>query len=370
MARELAAQGAEGTPPLDPDRVWVLDTGRAKLLDDPTTDPSSPDVPDGRRFLHEMVRRLRSRTAAPWPVSAERLVRDVATAPLGETLTRLERELQARTTTTRLRRLAALALLVLPALVAFGIGLSLAWLAASGPVTPPQLRFPMAALRELKPVGTGYAVGRAIAGYRELTCQDRMAIEVFLAFRHRAALADERVFDPAYNPGASHADRIIVARVRQRIPVDPRDGEAAAANPRVQRLVRSVEATDRPSAFEGAVGVLCIVLTMIAIGGLLLALACRGVVLRLFGLELVTADGALASRGRVCARAAIAWSPLLVAAAPFYSKPYVTIITSFTVVEAILFAGAAVLGAGAVYTVVNPTRGIQDRLAGTWIVPR
>ena len=39
-------------------------------------------------------------------------------------------------------------------------------------------------------------------------------MEVFLAFRHTAALSDERLFDPARNFGVNGEDRIIVARVR------------------------------------------------------------------------------------------------------------------------------------------------------------
>ena len=48
-----------------------------------------------------------------------------------------------------------------------------------------------------------------------------------------------------------------------------------------------------------------------ALLALVAALATRGVMLRLLGFEVVTADGRLAPRWRVLARAAIAWSPLL-----------------------------------------------------------
>jgi hypothetical protein len=35
-----------------------------------------------------------------------------------------------------------------------------------------------------------------------------------------------------------------------------------------------------------------------------------------------------------------------------------------------LSLGMALLVAGAVWTALHPSRSIQDRLAGTWIVPR
>ncbi len=376
MARELAAQGAEVPPPLHLDRVWVLDTGRAKLLDDPTADPPDTEIPDGRRFLHDMMRTLRSRATAPWPLSAEHLLRDVSTAPLGETLARLEGELAARPTITRPRRLTALATLALPAflfigLIASGAALSL----ATAPDTPAELRVPIAALRLLKPGnkghGSGYAMGYAM-GYaasraRSMTSQDRAAIEAFLAFRHPAGLADDRLFDPAYNPSANDEDRVVVARARRRIPVDPREGEAAAANPQVRRLLRDLDRSAWRTVADMALTGLYLMLIPTALGGLLLAATCRGVVLRLFGVELVTADGAPASRLRLLARAAIAWSPLFAAVALFYARPFVK---SFTVAEVILIAGVVVLGAGAAYALAHPARGIQDRLAGTWIVPR
>ena len=45
LAHELAAQQPGDHPPLDLDRVWILDSGRAKLLDDPTADAPTADGP-------------------------------------------------------------------------------------------------------------------------------------------------------------------------------------------------------------------------------------------------------------------------------------------------------------------------------------
>jgi len=37
---------------------------------------------------------------------------------------------------------------------------------------------------------------------------------------------------------------------------------------------------------------------------------------------------------------------------------------------AVLAVALVVLGAGAIAAIAQPARGLQDRLAGTWIVPR
>ena len=49
LAHELAAQQPGDHPPLDLDRVRILDSGRAKLLDDPTADPPRRGQPTGGR---------------------------------------------------------------------------------------------------------------------------------------------------------------------------------------------------------------------------------------------------------------------------------------------------------------------------------
>jgi uncharacterized RDD family membrane protein YckC len=371
IARELVAQRAEDAPPLEVERVWVLDTGRAKLLDDPTADRPGTGHADGRAFLRDLAQRLRDRSPAPWPVPAERALRDVTTAPLGDTLARLEAQCQARTGITRGMRLAALGMVMLPALLP-GIGMVAAVSRTQRQSAPPELRVPIAVVRALKPDnprtvnGRARAWGASLGGRPALNADDRSALETFLAFRHRAALDDGRLFERAFNPGADEADRLIVARVRERVPVDPRDGTTAAAHPAVRRLVSSLDHELR-FVVGGVLLSAAFMLAVIAAFGLLLAVACRGAVLRLFGFELVTADGTPASRLRVLARVAIAWSPVVIALAAAFGAMR---LQSLTVATTILATGVAVVCAGAVYAVVHPMRGLQDRLAGTWIVPR
>jgi hypothetical protein len=85
-----------------------------------------------------------------------------------------------------------------------------------------------------------------------------------------------------------------------------------------------------------------------------------GLVLLIAWVTFVRRDGAPASRRRVFWRALLTWSPFLVALAfkGLFSLSTVT-----------LFSLSAICVLTAV-SVVLPERGLADRLAGTWPVPR
>ena len=99
--------------------------------------------------------------------------------------------------------------------------------------------------------------------------------------------------------------------------------------------------------FIGAFG---IVWAFVLRGGLLLS-AC--------GIAVVTRDGKPASRLRALWRGLLAWA--LVPAAFWLG---IRLGVGVGVGVGVLFL------AGAAWAVANPTRGLQDRIAGTWLVPR
>ena len=89
-----------------------------------------------------------------------------------------------------------------------------------------------------------------------------------------------------------------------------------------------------------------------------------GLVLLTAGVTFVNAAGAPASRLRLFWRALVTWSSMAVGLGVFLAS--VWFLGTF-------WAGAAGLGAVAVLagaSIALPERGIQDRLAGTWPVPR
>jgi hypothetical protein len=101
------------------------------------------------------------------------------------------------------------------------------------------------------------------------------------------------------------------------------------------------------------------------------ALAARGgFTLRAFGAALVNRRGEPVSRVRALWRAMVTWSPAIVL--PFLFVLFKTTESQgFGAARLILPSlGMALLVAGAVWTALHPSRSIQDRLAGTWVVPR
>src|SRR5262249_31453005 len=82
-----------------------------------------------------------------------------------------------------------------------------------------------------------------------------------------------------------------------------------------------------------------------------------GAWLRAFGIAVVTQDGVEASRLRAVCRAAVAWS-------------WVPIQVMATALGWPLVSVAILKVAGLFYAADNPTRGLQDRIARTYLVPR
>jgi hypothetical protein len=113
--------------------------------------------------------------------------------------------------------------------------------------------------------------------------------------------------------------------------------------------------------FGMAAGVLVI---YVGIPALLAALLFRGgLVLRIANVAFVRRDGAQASRLRVFCRALVAWSPVALA---------IVLYPLFSLMHPVLgeWLACAVVCGLVIVSVALPCRGLPDRLAGTWPVPR
>ena len=93
-----------------------------------------------------------------------------------------------------------------------------------------------------------------------------------------------------------------------------------------------------------------------------------GFTLRAFGAALVTADGCPATRFHAVRRTIVTWSPLALAWLIFTLGPPIKGTTlRFALLDTLPLA---LLAGGAIWAWRHPSRGIQDRIVGTWIVPR
>lgn len=104
-------------------------------------------------------------------------------------------------------------------------------------------------------------------------------------------------------------------------------------------------------------------LIMIAVGSLVCSLTfCRGPLFRILGIAVVTDDGSEASRLRMLGRGLIAWSPVLLS---------VVLIRLSDHTKSPYLAPSVLIGASFIVAIafISRERSLQDRLAGTWLVP-
>ncbi|MEO5823162.1 MAG: protein kinase, partial [Vicinamibacteraceae bacterium] len=362
VAHELAAQRPDDRAPLELDRVWILDSGRAKLLDDPTGDPtpSGPRLTEAVALLMAVARLARGGQRQPWPEAAERFVDGLATAPpasLSEVAQAADGLLRGRATITRgWRGLSIAGVVVFPVLVGGMMLAGLAIFLITARSTSPERRTVGVVLRALDRPGR-----------HALAPADREAAQIVLAARYRATLLDRALYKPEQFMMLTPAHQALADAIAQRH--DDEDAvRAAAARPAVRKLFHDSTNTETPP-----IGVVVLLgffasLMVVALFGLVTAVTTRGVVLRSLGFELVTGDGRRATRWRVLARAAIAWSPILVGL--LLSTALGGLAVGLWGLMIGLGVALAIMLAGAIVAIARPSRGLQDRLAGTWIVPR
>ena len=118
-------------------------------------------------------------------------------------------------------------------------------------------------------------------------------------------------------------------------------------------------------ALASAAGAFVMTIVFSMLGALITG---SGFTFRPFGAALVNRRGQRASRFRALWRAAVTWTPICVTMVVVKLSPDPpNYRLDLLVLETALMASFAAAAAWAVY---HPSRSIQDRLAGTWIVPR
>jgi hypothetical protein len=204
--------------------------------------------------------------------------------------------------------------------------------------------------------------------------QQRDDIEIYIAEHLREGAEDSASYAAAFPGAASFRYQYkMAARALENHPVRSPE-QVKRAEETVARLLAgttvAVTQLNRPMVLWGVLAMIAAgSAAFVAVLGLIGALAVRGgFTMRAFGAALVRADGRDASRLRALVRALVAWSPvllfpLLIKFGPPLDRITVGFAFLYTLVPVMLLAGA-------VWAWKHPSRGIQDRIAGTWIVPR
>ena len=401
LTHEIVQGLADGSlPVLEIDRVWVGADDRVRLLDwrvprlragdvagsgspAATNGPvPAPDLLTAGRFLYRVaVSALRGEVVAsgetagrlspPLPVSARRLLLSLRDGRAGsaEALTSdVDGSLRSPAIVTRSTR--AIQLAFCAAIPIFLPIVSLAALAVYQrlPQTDPPAFALKSTLDRLTALDKEIAAGRTTAEM----ATERQAIETYVAARLRSIAANPATWTrriPAFRPG----HRELAARALAAHP-NPSAEELQKADAAGTHLLRNDQRQlERLGTLEVRWQIIGRTLALgwiaAAVLGLVGALAARGgFMFRMLGTAVVRRDGAQASRLRTTLRALVAWAPAVAMFAVPRMAPGLAAGTS----RGTLFhvAAIAVLIAGGIWALRRPARGIQDRVAGTWLVPR
>jgi hypothetical protein len=222
--------------------------------------------------------------------------------------------------------------------------------------------------------------------------KDREALEIFIAGRYRSTIRNPQVWSSLYALSTipqwerEAAEKLVAARP------NPSEAEVAQAEPVVKGLLEKHPPApgleDFPVAPITLLMFFSTLLMYVALPSLVAALLFRGgLLLAMFGLAVVTPDGRRASRGRMLWRSIVAWSPLGVM---FFAGPCLLALI-VPAMQAAQGPGAEQAGDGSfptgpilmaaaipgviylalvVWSLLLPHRGLPDRIAGTYLVPR
>jgi eukaryotic-like serine/threonine-protein kinase len=365
-------------PLLNPDRVWITARGHAVLLEFPApgvtivppASPTTTEVTSTQRFLDEIAaialgpetHRMKLPLHARAFLAALRHRTFDAPKVIIGNLKSLATRLAG---VSRQRRLATLTL------VSFWIvGLAVVSAAYLNLITKrfddkwaaqyPDIRSVRLALESLDHEWDDKAL--------------RKPFEVHVAGHYRHVVTNEAFWSAPETAGLlSRSLRKKVLRAVERYP-NPTPGELAAADALVNPAIYSINTFEKHQLLWLAIGFSWFFLLVLAGVDLIVAAAFRQtMLLRPFGLAIVTTKGESASRIRLLWRSVLCWLPVF-AGAPFLMALAFGTAAEFQeyghILLGILGCVITVWVATLVWTIATPTRAAQDWLAGTIVVPR
>jgi uncharacterized RDD family membrane protein YckC/tRNA A-37 threonylcarbamoyl transferase component Bud32 len=385
VAEELAAASRDGSlpPVLALECVWINADGRAKLLDFPApgAQPTAPSLQsmDARQpdalpvFLNQLaisalegggavsVDEARSRAPrVPLPLAARNLLDGLrTTTDFGALIARLKALGHETPYVSRRRRLGLIAGCTLPAVIFAGFMFAGVAFVQRWEKDNPEFEH----------------LRRSLSRHNEYRGQTSApSIEIYIAGHFGDFIRDARKWNsqpPKSLPSKwRHDAEKIVAAYPHPTPEEMQRAHAELA-PHLDEhgrfKSRSAKSRDHDKQIveKGPYMLAGGLLGFAAASSIFCALAFRGgLLLRLLGIAVVKDDGGDASRLRIVWRALIAWSPLFVGAW------VLSALTSGVPLPAKLAGPALLMIVPVIFSSTLRGRSLQDRLAGTWLVPR
>jgi len=385
LAGELAAGNKDDSTAAAPalDHIWITSAGRALLLDfprptpaaaSPLLEPVSPaDFPAAQRFLHtlaETALRGPGKAATPpvLPLHAQPFLQSIAQARFESPeflLGNLQSLLDKQALVGRQRRAAALVFAPACALLA-GIVLGGVVHFTNQRATRdwPEAQFP------------GSAELRGELRTLEWIIDDkstRRALRIHMATQHRDLILNTNFWMHSKVADALDASHRREAEQAVKDYDDVSERRRSEAEKLVAVQHRFLAQGERLLAYYAGTALFWVMFTLAAI----LDLGCavflgRDFFLHIFGVAVVKRNGYAARRLRLLWRNVLAWGfCFLLAPAVFVLWTVLSgIAPSFDWTAAVAFGLAALVLAAAAFAIWRPSRGLQDWLAGTLLVPR
>jgi hypothetical protein len=384
LAAEISAAEKDGTlPELALDRVWITGDGRAKLLDfrapgpggkSETRNPRAeanllPPILAAQSFLAEVAAlalegtggasaKTSGEVAVPLPLHARAFLKSLSQmAGADAVAAALKPLLNRAAAVSRLRRAALVGgCMVFPLMAWVGGYFALSFLQDITRKTP--------GLMDLNMLLQVRSSGRFWGGRNAQLPSDR-EIGIYIAQHHRglitnaAAWSSPMVLALVKGEGRKFAEQSVAEYAA------PTEAEIADAEAAVDKHVPKQQFfTQKLPPAMPAMLLSAALLFYVGFPAVIAALLFRGgVVLLIAGVTYVRKDGLRASRLRLLWRSLVAWGPVV----PIFAVA-VAALTKHWAWQPWL--ALALLGLLVAASLALPVRGLQDRLAGTWPVPR
>ncbi len=371
LAGEISAADKDGTvPELALDRVWMTGEGRAKLLDftAPGLAPSNHvTIQPCNSFLSavaatalagSLTASAKAAGAVAMPLHARAFLKSLPQVVSADAVIAALKPLLRRVAAvSRLRRAALVGgCIVFPAMACGGGFFALTFLQELTRKNP--------GLMELNTLLQIRASAKFWGGKKAQLPTDHQ-IAIYIAHHYRGLITNQ----------ASWSSPLAVVMIKggarkfaeQSVAEYPAltQAEIAEADAEVDKhLPKHQPFADKPPPWIPAVGFAVSLLFYVCLPALVAALLFRGgLVLLIAGVTFARKDGQPASRLRLLWRAMVTWSPLFLAF-------FLSILAIIKHLNWGPWLALGLPGLLAVLSVALPGRGLQDRLAGTWPVPR
>jgi hypothetical protein len=390
LAVELSAAEKDGTvPTLGLDRIWITVEGRAKLLDFPVpatgagpqppvvpaSVPRSPPIgaaaanPSANSFLSSVAAvaltgdpnnqaQSAGQVAVPLPLHARAFLTTLSQAAGAEAIAAgLTPLLNKVATVSRLRRAALLCGCVVFPLLTGGAGFF-----TFDSLHEMNRKYP--GMLDLSSLLQGRNTSRFWGKNNPLLPTDRQ-YAIYIAHHYRGLITNGTAWSGYMALSTIQGENRKFAEQSVAEHPNPTPDEIKEADETVGKYVPKESFYDqRPSAALPVMALAMALVVFVGFPAVLAALAFRGgLVLLVSGVAFVRRDGRRSSRLRLLWRSLVTWSPSL----PVFFFSFYAMAMHLAWQP---WLALALLGLLAALSLALPTRGLQDRLAGTWPVPR